>query len=148
MLLKFEKKNLEIHKLSWNSITWILKKLYSIYKPLLKTFQKSNSNWYLLSKTYKNSHSKTLTFIILNRFLCYPNSHLVPLQILSYWESTVVAPISSLCYVCMYVFSLLSIMQILFWNPLTLLTAKTSNTKQSVELLYSWVNIHHIFGPL
>ena len=41
ILLKFEEKNLGIHKLSWLLITWILKKWNSI-KPLLKTFQKSN----------------------------------------------------------------------------------------------------------
>ena len=42
MLLKFEEKKLRIEKLSQFSITWILKKLRSMYKPLLKTFQKSN----------------------------------------------------------------------------------------------------------
>ena len=42
MLLKFEEKKLRIQKLSQFSITWILKKLRSMYKLLLKTFQKSN----------------------------------------------------------------------------------------------------------
>ena len=41
MLLKSEEEKFEIHKLSQLSITWILKELKS-YKPLLKTFQKSN----------------------------------------------------------------------------------------------------------
>ena len=34
------------------------------YKPLLKTFQKSNSHKSLLSKTYRNSHSITRTLIV------------------------------------------------------------------------------------
>ena len=50
MLLKFEEKKFEIHKLNQLLITWLLKELKS-YKPLLKTF--------LLSKTYvKNDIQK------------------------------------------------------------------------------------------
>ena len=126
MLLKFEEKNLKIHKLTWLLITWILKKLNSI-PSLFKTFQKSNS-WVPSEQTYKISHSKTQTLIVLNKFDCYPpNNRLVPLRILSYRKSAVVAPISSSIYKILFSFSWLSIIQILFRNLLTVLT---SNTKQ------------------
>ena len=45
---------------------------------------------------YKKSHSITQTLIVLNKFVFYSNNCLVPLQIWSYRESTVAAPISSL----------------------------------------------------
>ena len=108
---------------------------------------------HLLSKTYKKSHPKTPTLIVLSKFVCYPNNRLVPR------ESTVVAPISLVIhnilfsfifYFLLYLFSLpcLSIIQILFRNLLTVSTVKTSNSKQSVEFLYSWAKSHHIFSPL
>ena len=65
---KFEEKNLEIHKLSWLLMTWIFKKLNSIqtlfeYIPEIKLSHRK-----LLDKTYKTSHSKTRTLIVLNNF--------------------------------------------------------------------------------
>ena len=119
MLLKFEEKNLEIHKLSWLLITWILKKLNSI-QTLVENIPeiKLSHHWYLLSKTYKKSHSKTRTFIVLNKFVCYPNNRLVSLRILSYRESTVIAPISILIYKILSSLSWHSIIQVLFWNLL------------------------------
>ena len=57
------------------------------------------SHWYPLSKTYTKSHSKNRALIVLKKFVCYPNNHLVPHQILSYQESTVVNPISSVSYI-------------------------------------------------
>ena len=54
-------------------------KNWTPYKPLLKIFQKSN---YLTGP--------------LNKLVFYPNNCIVPLQILSYWESIVANPISSL----------------------------------------------------
>ena len=85
------KKNLEIHKHSWLSIIWI-----TPYKPLLKKFPKLNPTNYLLNKTYKKSHSITWTLSALNKFMFHPNNCFALFQILSYWESTVAAPISSL----------------------------------------------------
>ena len=99
MLLNFEDKNFEIHKRSSLSITWILKKLSSIQTLVEDISEITLSHWYLLSKTYKKSHSKNRTLIVLKKFACYPNNHFVPLRILSYRESTVVAPISSLSYI-------------------------------------------------
>ena len=96
MLLKFEEKKLEIHKCSRPLITWILKKLNSI---------QTLSQWYLLSKTYKKSHSKIRTLVVLNKFFYYPNDCLIRLRILSYWELTVVDPISSLIYLKFHVLS-------------------------------------------
>ena len=98
MLLKFEEKNLETHKLSWLLITWMLKKLNSIQTLVEKIPEIKLSHWYLRSKTYIKSYSKTRTLIPLNKFVCYPNNRLVLLRILSYRESSVVAPISSLIY--------------------------------------------------
>ena len=97
--LDLREKKVETHKLNLLSITWILKKLNSIqtfvaYIPEIKLF-----HWYLLSKTYKKSHSKKWTLTVLHKFVCYPNNSLVSLQILSYRESTVVAPISSLSFI-------------------------------------------------
>ena len=99
MLLKFEDKNLEIHKLSWLSITWILKKLSSMQTLVEDIPEITLAHWYILSKTYKKSHSKSRTLIFMKKFVCYPNNRLVPLRILNYRESTVVAPISSLSYI-------------------------------------------------
>ena len=148
ILSKFEDKNLEIHKLSWLSITWILKRLNSIQTFVEDIPEIKLAYWSLLSKTYKKSYSKTPTLIVLNKFVCYPNNCLVPHQILSYRESTVAAPISSLAtYKILLSFSWLSIMQILFRNLLTVSTVKTSNTKQSVKSLCSWAKGHHIFDP-
>ena len=59
MLLKFEEKNLEIHKLSWLLITWILKKLNSIQTLVENIPEIKLSHWYLLNKTCKKSHSRT-----------------------------------------------------------------------------------------
>ena len=150
MLLKFEDKNLEIHKLSWLSITWILKKLSSIQTLVEDIPEITLSHWYLLSKTHKKSHSENWTIIVVNKFVCYSNNRLIPLQILSYWESTVVAPISSLSYIIDFFFLLAfnNTLQILFWNLLIMMTVKISNTKQSVEFLYNWAKSHHIFAPL
>ena len=147
MLLKFGEKILEIHKLSWLLIPWIFKKLNSIQILLEDIPEFKLSHWYLLSKTYKKSHSKTRTLIVLNKFVCYPKSRLFILQILSYWESTVIASISSLIYKMLFYFSWLSIIQIQFWNLLTVLTVKNSNTKQSVEFLYSRSKSHPNFAP-
>ena len=98
MLLKFEEKNLEIHELSWLSITWILKKLSSIQTLVEDILEIKLSHWYFLRKTYKKLHSKTRTLIVLNKFVCYPNICVLLLRISSYW-ATVVAPISSLNYI-------------------------------------------------
>ena len=103
---------------------------------------------HLLSKTYKKSHPKTPTLIVLSKFVCYPNNRLVPLWILSYRESTVVAPISLVIHNILFSLPCLSIIQILFRNLLTVSTVKTSNSKQSVEFLYSWAKNHHIFPSL
>ena len=151
LLSKFEEKNLEVHKLSWLLITWIFKKLNSIQTLVENIPEIKLSHWYLLSKTYKKSHSKTRTLIVLNKFVCYPNNCVVRLQILNYQESTVVASISSLIYNVLFSFSWLSIIQILFiiiQNLFTFSTVKTSGTKQSIEFLYSWAKSHHIFAPL
>ena len=128
MLLKFEEKNLEIHKLSWLLITWILKKLNSIQTLVENIPEIKLSHWYLLSKTYKKSHLKTWTLIVLKTYVCYSNNCLVPLRILSYQESTVVTLISSLMiYKILFSFFWLSTIQILFWNLLTVSTVKTSH---------------------
>ena len=68
MLLKFEEKNLEIHKHSWLLITWILK------------------TWNSLQTFVKDIHWRTQT---VTSFVFYPNNHLAPLQILRYQESTI-----------------------------------------------------------
>ena len=99
ILLKLEEKNLEIYKLSWLSITWILKKLSSIQTVVEDIPEIKLSHWYLLSKVYEKSHSKNWTLIVLKKFVCYPNNCFVPLWILSYRESAVVAHISSLSYI-------------------------------------------------
>ena len=93
---KFEGKNLEIHGHSWLSTIWIFKKLNSI-QTLVKDIQEIKlSHCSLLSKTYKKTHSITRILITLNKFVFYPKNCLVPLWILSFWESTVAAPISLL----------------------------------------------------
>ena len=63
---------------------------------------------------WRNSRNETISLTVI-----YPNNRLLPLQILSHWESTVVAPIYSLIYNILFSFSWLSIIQILFWNRLT-----------------------------
>ena len=93
VLLKFEEKNLEIHRHSRLSIILIFKKLNSI-ETLVKDIPEIKlSHWSLLSKT---SHMITQTLIALTRFVFYSNNCLDPFRILSYRESTVAAPISSL----------------------------------------------------
>ena len=88
ILLKFEEKNLGIHKLSWLLITWILKKWNSIQTLVENIPEIKLSHWYLRSKTYKKLHSKTRTLTALNKFVCYPNNSLIPLRDSSYWDST------------------------------------------------------------
>ena len=77
-------------------ITWILKKFNSIQTLVEGILEIKLSH--LLSKIYRKSHPKTQTLIVLNKFVCYPNYRLIPVWILSYWESPVVAPIPSLIY--------------------------------------------------
>ena len=101
MLLTFEGKKLEIHRHRWLSIIWIFKKVNSILTLVKDILEIKLSHWSLLSKTYKKSHSITRTPIASNKFVFYPNNCLVPLRILSYRESTVAVPISSLVR-CMY----------------------------------------------
>ena len=109
------RKNLEIHRHNWLSIIWTFKKLNSI-KTIVKDIQEIKLyHWSLLSKTYEKSHLITWTLIALNKFVFCLNNFLVLLRILSYWESTVAAPISSLAsmYKILFSFSWLAI-QILF----------------------------------
>ena len=87
---------LKFHRHSWLSIIWIFKKLSSIQTLVKDILEIKLSHWSLLSQTYKKSHSITWTLIALNKFVFYPNNCLVLLRILSYWESIVAAPISSL----------------------------------------------------
>ena len=82
-------KILEFYEHSWFMITWILEKSNSIQILVEDLPEIKLSHRSLLNKTYRNSH-----WIIPSRF--YPNNRLVSLRILSYRESTVVAPISSL----------------------------------------------------
>ena len=102
MLLKFDKKKLEIHKHGWLSIIWIFKKLNSLQtlaKDILEirlSHKLPSKEIYLLNKTYKKLHSITWTLVAWNKSVFHPNNCLVPLWILSYRESTVAAPISSL----------------------------------------------------
>ena len=95
MLLKFEEKNLEIHKLSWLSITWILKKLKSIQTLVKDIPEIKLSHWYLLSKTYVKNHiqkpglslSWTKLYVI----------QIIASSLFRFWvieKSIVVAPIS------------------------------------------------------
>ena len=49
---------------------------------------------YLLSKTYKKSHSTTRTIIAFKKFVFHPNNMPLPSSGLSYRESTVANPIS------------------------------------------------------
>ena len=71
MLLKFD------DKLIWLSITWILKKLSSIQTLVEHIPEITLSHWYLLSKTYKKSHYKNRTLIVLKKFVRFPNNHLL-----------------------------------------------------------------------
>ena len=87
ILHKVEVKVLEIYKHCRLSITWILKK--------------SNSKF-----TFDNSNSRCL-----EHFLFLSNNYLDPLQILSYRELNVVAPISSLAiHKILFSFSWLAIL--------------------------------------
>ena len=89
----------EIHKLSWLSIIWILKTLNSVQTLNEDIPEIKLSHWYLVNKSYKKSHSKTQTLIVLNKFVCSRINGLIPFQILSYWAPTLVNPISSLSYI-------------------------------------------------
>ena len=80
-LLKLEQKVLKIHKLSWLLITWILKKLNSIQTLVENIPEIKLSHWYPLGKTYKKSHLKTGTPLVLNKFVCYPSNRLFALWI-------------------------------------------------------------------
>ena len=75
-----EEKKLEIHKQSWLSMVWIFKKLNS-FKWNYNIHKLPSKQNYLLSKTYKKSHSITQAVITLNKFVFHPNNYLVPLQI-------------------------------------------------------------------
>ena len=134
MFLKFEEKKMETHKLS-NSKNW------SPYKPLLKTFQKSN---YLTGTFWTKPVKNHIQELVLNKSVCYPNNCLVSLGIFSDQESTVLAPIFALVYKILFTFPWLSIMQTLFWNLLIVSTVKTPSTKQLVEFSYSWAKTNHI----
>ena len=69
ILIKFEEKNLEIHKLSSLSINWILKKLKSI-KTLVKDIPEFKlSHGYLLSKTYRIYKTNLCIIQIITLFL-------------------------------------------------------------------------------
>ena len=82
-----------------------------------------------------------------NLFVIYPNNPTIPLQILSYWGSNVVAPISSLIYKISFSFSWLSIIQILFSNLLTVCWLSRRRTQNS---LWNFCTVQHkatIFSP-
>ena len=66
ILLKLEGKILEIHTISWLSITWILKKSNSMQTLDEDIPEIKLSHWSLLKK--KNIHSITQTLTVLNKF--------------------------------------------------------------------------------
>ena len=86
MLLEFEEKKLEIHKIDWLVITWILKKLKSIQTLVNDLPEIKLSHWYPLNKTYIKNHIQKLKLSLSWTNFCYPNYRLVPLWILNYWE--------------------------------------------------------------
>ena len=108
ILLKFDKKYLEIHKHRWLSIIWIFKKLNSI-QTIIKDIPKIKLipiSLVLQSKTYKKSHSISRTLIALNKFVFYHDNCFFSLRILSYRESTVAAISSLARYMWNFIFFL------------------------------------------
>ena len=89
-LLHVEEKFLEIHEHYWLSITWILKRI-TPYK-LWTHF--TNQTTFTAQFCTKFT-TITQTLLVLNILIFYSNNCLVPLQILSYQELDVVAPVSS-----------------------------------------------------
>ena len=89
----------------------------------------------------QNPHTLiTETLLLWNIFLFYPDNRLGPLQILSYWELNIVAPISSLAvHKILFYFSWLSIIILILKSTYS----PDFKQKQSVGFVYSWAKRHH-----
>ena len=112
----------KIHKLSQLSITWILKEL-KLYKPLFKDIPEIKlSHWYLLSKTYIKNHIQKLELSL--SLTALRVIQIIALFLFGFWVNESQLSDCSCShflsyYKILFPFSWLSIMQILFWNLLS-----------------------------
>ena len=100
--LKFEDKIVEIHKHSWLSITWILKKLNSIQTLAEDVLENYLTGPFWAKPSEIHIWKLKLSLSRINFVFC-PNNRLLPLWILSYRESTIAAPITSLAIYMLYI---------------------------------------------
>ena len=100
--LKFGEKIVEMHKHSWLSITWILKKLNSIQTLAEDVLENYLTGPFWAKPSEIHIWKLKLSLSRINFVFC-PNNRLLPLWILSYRESTVAAPITSLAIYMLYI---------------------------------------------